>query len=85
VDPAYFDRRRDDRLVISRWPLHGQGHGEQLSACRLLGWIEERLDTGPQTWKQYSIAMLLFSTVSFVAGFAVLALQLWLPLNQQLY
>src|ERR1700722_4475176 len=46
-----------------------------------LGWIEERLDTGPQTWKQYSIAMLLFSTVGFVAGFALLAFQPWLPLN----
>jgi K+-transporting ATPase ATPase A chain len=47
----------------------------------LLGWIERRLDTGPQTWKQYAIAMMLFSTLGFVVGFAILALQPWLPLN----
>jgi K+-transporting ATPase ATPase A chain len=47
----------------------------------VLQWFEDRLDTGLQDWKQYSIAMLLFSTVGFLVGFAILALQPWLPLN----
>ncbi len=46
-----------------------------------LRWIESRLDTGPQNWKQYAIAMMLFSTAGFVAGYAILAFQPWLPLN----
>src|SRR5580698_7560334 len=46
-----------------------------------LRWFEQKLNTGPQDWKQYSIAMLVFSLVGFVVGFALLALQPWLPLN----
>jgi K+-transporting ATPase ATPase A chain len=44
-------------------------------------WAESRLDTGPQTWKKYVIALLLFNTVMFSVGFAALALQPVLPLN----
>ena len=50
-------------------------------APRLLRWFEERLDSGPQTWKQYVAALLVFNTVLFVFGFLVLALQPWMPLN----
>jgi K+-transporting ATPase ATPase A chain len=46
-----------------------------------LGWFEQRVDTGPQDWKQYALAMLLFNVVIFVVGFTVLALQPFLPLN----
>src|SRR6266436_9123755 len=46
-----------------------------------LHWIEEKLDTGPQDWKQYCVAFMLFNIVTFVVGFAVLSLQPWLPLN----
>ncbi len=46
-----------------------------------LRWIEERLDTGPQDWKQYTIALLLFNTMAFVVGYVVLQLQAYLPLN----
>src|SRR5262245_17035079 len=46
-----------------------------------LRWLEGRLDTGPQTWKQYAGALLLFNAVMFVFGFLVLALQPALPLN----
>jgi potassium-transporting ATPase potassium-binding subunit len=48
---------------------------------RWLAWIEGRLDTGPQTWKQYAVSLLLFNTVMFVFSFVVLALQPLLPLN----
>ena len=48
---------------------------------RFLGWIERRVDTGPQSWKQYAVAMLLFNTVMFVFGFVVLSLQPVMPLN----
>jgi K+-transporting ATPase ATPase A chain len=49
---------------------------------RLLRWLEGRIDTGTQDWKQYAVAMLLFNVAIFLVGFAVLALQDALPLNQ---
>ena len=45
----------------------------------VLGWFERRVDTGPQTWKQYCYALLLFNVVTFVFGFLVLATQPWHP------
>ena len=50
-------------------------------APRFLRWIEARVDTGPQNWKQYAVSMLLFNTVMFVFGFVVLSLQPVMPLN----
>ena len=47
----------------------------------VLGWVEKRLDSGPQNWKQYTASLLIFNTVLFVFGFLVLAFQPWLPLN----
>src|SRR5499426_1691795 len=44
-------------------------------------WFEERLDSGPQTWKQYTVALLVFNAVLFVYGFVVLAIQPLAPLN----
>lgn len=52
--------------------------------CQLPGWlrwVEARLDTGPQNWKQYCWAFMLFNLVTFVVGFTVLSLQPYLPLN----
>ncbi len=46
-----------------------------------LRWIESKIDTGPQDWKQYCLAFMLFNVVTFVWGFAVLSLQPYLPLN----
>jgi K+-transporting ATPase ATPase A chain len=48
---------------------------------RWLGWIEKRLDTGPQSWKQYTVSLLLFNTVMFVFCYLVLAVQPGAPLN----
>jgi K+-transporting ATPase ATPase A chain len=48
---------------------------------RWLRWIESRLDTGPQNWKQYCVAFMLFNILTFVVGFLVLTLQPYLPLN----
>jgi potassium-transporting ATPase potassium-binding subunit len=50
-------------------------------APRWLGWIERRVDTGPQNWKQYAVSMLLFNALMFAFGFAVLSLQPKMPLN----
>src|SRR5260221_1891650 len=44
-------------------------------------WIEARLSSGPQNWKQYTGALLLFNTVLFVFGFIVLSFQPFFPLN----
>jgi potassium-transporting ATPase potassium-binding subunit len=44
---------------------------------KIEGWI----DTGPQTWRQYAFALLLFNTATFVVVFVALALQPVLPLN----
>jgi K+-transporting ATPase ATPase A chain len=46
-----------------------------------LRWIEDRLNTGPQNWKQYCWAFMLFNLLTFVVGFVILSLQPWLPLN----
>lgn len=48
----------------------------------VLSWFERQLDTGSQTWKQYTVALLLFNTVMFVFGYLVLAVQPIMPLNQ---
>jgi K+-transporting ATPase ATPase A chain len=48
-----------------------------------LRWIEARLDTGPQTWKGYTLALLAFNGVLIVVGYIVLALQPVLPLNPE--
>ncbi|MGA2059514.1 MAG: potassium-transporting ATPase subunit KdpA [Thermoguttaceae bacterium] len=50
-------------------------------APRFLRWIEHFFNTGPQNWKQYAVSMLLFNTLMFVFGFAVLSLQPAMPLN----
>jgi K+-transporting ATPase ATPase A chain len=50
-------------------------------ASRFLRWFEDRLNSGPQSWKQYTVSLLTFNTVLFVFGFAILSLQPWLPLN----
>src|SRR5580698_8748974 len=44
-------------------------------------WVENKLNSGPQNWKQYTGAMLFFNTVLFVFGYIVLSLQPFLPLN----
>lgn len=46
-----------------------------------LRWVEQRVDTGPQDWKRYAIAMLAFNVAAFAVGFVILALQPFLPLN----
>jgi K+-transporting ATPase ATPase A chain len=48
---------------------------------RWLLWFEQRVDSGPQDWKHYAVALLAFNTVLFVYGFIVLALQPLMPLN----
>jgi K+-transporting ATPase ATPase A chain len=50
-------------------------------APRFLGWFEKRLDSGPQSWKQYTVALLVFNLVLFVYGYIVLSVQPWMPLN----
>jgi potassium-transporting ATPase potassium-binding subunit len=40
-----------------------------------LRWFEDRISTGPQKWSQYAVSLLLFNTVMFVVGFALLAWQ----------
>ena len=52
-------------------------------APRMLRWVEERLDSGQQDWKQYTASLLIFNTLLFVYGFIVLTLQPWMPLNPQ--
>jgi potassium-transporting ATPase potassium-binding subunit len=58
------------------WLMDGKYH-----APRFLRWFEELIDTGPQDWKQYVLAMLVFTVGLFVFGFVVLCLQPIAPLN----
>jgi K+-transporting ATPase ATPase A chain len=48
---------------------------------RFLDWLEKRIDSGPQDWKQYTAALLIFNVVLFVWGYLILALQPLLPWN----
>ena len=48
-------------------------------APRWLQWLEQRFDTGPQSWKQYTVSLLLFNMLLFIFGYVVLALQPVLP------
>lgn len=48
-------------------------------APRPLRFLKNLLDTGPQDWKQYVLALGVFSVAQFVFGFVVLSLQ---PLAQ---
>ena len=48
---------------------------------RWLRWVESLLNTGPQNWKQYALSFMAFNALTFVAGFIVLSLQPYLPLN----
>ena len=47
----------------------------------VMRWFEKSLDSGPQNWKQYTGALLIFNIVMFIFGYLVLALQPWMPLN----
>jgi K+-transporting ATPase ATPase A chain len=58
------------------WIMNGE-----YKTPRFFQWFEACLDSGPQNWKQYTVSILLFNTVLFVFGFAILSLQPWLPLN----
>src|SRR5580700_418234 len=44
-------------------------------------WFERHVDSGPQSWKQYTVALLIFNVVLFVYGYIVLSIQPWMPLN----
>src|SRR5262249_19213671 len=46
---------------------------------RWLRWVETRLDTGPQNWKAYAVALVLFNLGLFVVGFVLLSLQPVIP------
>src|SRR5271168_4657838 len=50
-------------------------------APRMFGWFEKRMDSGPQNWKQYTVALLVFNIVLFVYDFVILSLQPVMPLN----
>src|SRR5580704_11885874 len=50
-------------------------------APRALRWFENLVDTGPQDWKQYVLAMVIFTVALFIFGFVVLSLQPIAPLN----
>jgi K+-transporting ATPase ATPase A chain len=55
--------------------------GGHYRAPRFVRWFEGKLDSGPQNWKQYTIALLVFNVALFVFGFVVLSLQPLMPLN----
>jgi K+-transporting ATPase ATPase A chain len=41
--------------------------------------FERPFDTGPQNWKQYCVAFMLFNIATFIVGFVVLSTQPWHP------
>jgi len=70
--------------VIVAFPLGGYLAwimGGRYRPPRLLKWFEERVNSGPQNWKQYAVALLVFNTVLYAFGYLVLSLQPRMPLN----
>ena len=51
------------------------------NAPGFLRWFEKRVDSGPQTWKQYTAALMIFNIVLFIYGFIILSIQPIAPLN----
>src|SRR6476619_6734559 len=41
--------------------------------------VERAINTGPQDWKQYAVAMLLFNVAVWLVGFTILATQPYHP------
>ncbi len=58
------------------WVMDGQ-----YQPLPVFGWVEKKINSGPQNWKQYSGSLLIFNSVLFIFGYLVLSLQPWLPLN----
>jgi K+-transporting ATPase ATPase A chain len=58
------------------WIMDGKYH-----APGFFRWFEQKVDSGPQDWKQYTAALLIFNTVLFVYGFIVLCVQPIAPVN----
>jgi potassium-transporting ATPase potassium-binding subunit len=70
--------------VIVAFPLGGYLAwimGGHYRPPRLLKWFEERVNSGPQNWKQDAIALLVFNTILYAFGYLVLSLQPHTPLN----
>ncbi len=55
--------------------------GGHYRPARMLKWCEDRVNSGPQNWKQYAVSLLVFNVVLYIFGFLLLALQPWMPLN----
>ena len=81
MDPSHFHSGGDHNSRRSAEPLSGLDHEWEISGAAVLRWFEARLNSGPQSWIQYTVSMLLFNTLLFVFGFVILSLQPWLPLN----
>jgi potassium-transporting ATPase potassium-binding subunit len=55
--------------------------GGHYRASGALKWCEDRVNSGPQTWKQYAVSLIVFNIMLYVFGFLILAVQQWMPLN----
>ena len=62
--------------IYLAWIMNGK-----YRAPAVLRWFEDRLNSGPQNWKQYVASLLIFNTALFIFGFIVLAIQPWMPMN----
>src|ERR1700677_4138 len=67
-------------IPLSKW-LAKIMNGDY-KAPGILRFFEHCVDSGPQNWKQYTAAMLIFNTALFAFGLLVLSLQPWMPLNE---
>ncbi len=55
--------------------------GGQYRPSGVLKWCEDRVNSGPQNWKQYAVSLIVFNVVLYIFGFLLLAVQQWMPLN----
>ena len=78
---AVADLGCDDGPGHTAEPLLRLDHGRQVPCAGLPPLAGEPLRHGPQNWKQYAVALMLFNLVMFVFGFVVLSCQPSFPLN----
>ena len=65
--------------VVRNWESNLFLFDGRYAAPAPLRWLERRIDTGPQNWKQYAFALLVSNVAFFAVSFLVLATQPFHP------
>jgi len=81
VAPSGIAHLHSDRVFDPAQRLFRWADGRQIPSAAHLRWFEGLVDTGPQDWKKYVLALVVFNIALFVFGFIVPCLHPVAPLN----